>query len=220
VHRATMSRRVAFFVDVGYLRAEGAKRLRIPPAQCRIDAQATVETLKTVAAALWPDASFLRCYWYDGQYPSDHPGHDGQQRFLDAVGEVPGITLRLGTVKLVTPPWLTALEGRLGERGLSLESLGLRTGPIPVQKGVDTLIVLDMVRLAQKGAYDVAVLVAGDRDLLDAVRTVQDEGRLVVVLHPDGAGLAPELRRAADLVRALSDDELGVFLRARDALRG
>ena len=42
------------------------------------------------------------------------------------------------------------------------------------QKGVDTLLVLDMVRLAQHGTYDYAILVAGDRDLEQAIRTAQD----------------------------------------------
>ena len=44
------------------------------------------------------------------------------------------------------------------------------------QKGVDTLITLDMIRLASRSAFDVAVLIAGDRDLAEAIRTVQDYG--------------------------------------------
>lgn len=210
-----MSERVAFFVDVGYLRAEGAKRLGLRPRECRIDAQAAVETLRSTAEAMWPATSFLRSYWYDGQYPPTHPRAEGQRRFLDAISDVPGITLRLGTVKSMAPPWLPALERRLSDYGLSLDELDLRTGPVEVQKGVDTLIVLDMVRLAQKRAYDVALLIAGDRDLLEAVRAVQDEGRLVGLLYPEGAGVAPELRRAADRVRALGAAELTRFLHPR-----
>jgi len=68
------------------------------------------------------------------------------------------------------------------------------------QKGVDTLIVLDLVRLGQQGTYDTAILVAGDRDLAEAVRTAQDAGRRVVLAHPAGAGVAQELRQLTDHV--------------------
>ncbi|MGH8906868.1 MAG: NYN domain-containing protein [Egibacteraceae bacterium] len=45
------------------------------------------------------------------------------------------------------------------------------------QKGVDTLVTLDLVRLAQRNAYDTAILIAGDRDLAEAIRTAQDSGK-------------------------------------------
>lgn len=80
------------------------------------------------------------------------------------------------------------------------------------QKGVDTLIVLDLVRLAQRRVYDCAVLIAGDRDLAEAVRVTQDEGRRVIVAHPAGSGVATELRQLADEVIAISIPDLQTML--------
>ncbi|WP_088283638.1 NYN domain-containing protein [Kineosporia sp. A_224] len=40
------------------------------------------------------------------------------------------------------------------------------------EKGIDVALAIDMVRLAMQGAYDVAVLVSADTDLLPALETV------------------------------------------------
>jgi uncharacterized LabA/DUF88 family protein len=45
------------------------------------------------------------------------------------------------------------------------------------QKGVDTRITLDLVRLAQHDVYETAILIAGDRGLAEPVRAAQDEGK-------------------------------------------
>jgi uncharacterized LabA/DUF88 family protein len=83
------------------------------------------------------------------------------------------------------------------------------------QKGVDTLITLDLVRLAQQGAYSTGVLIAGDRDLAEPVRVAQAMGRRVVVAHPARAGVANELRQLADQVRPISAGEVGRMLEPR-----
>ena len=85
------------------------------------------------------------------------------------------------------------------------------------QKGVDTLIVLDLVRLAQQVVYDTAVLIAGDRDLAAAVATAQDSGRRVIVALPAGASLARELRHLADEVTELRDADLRTMITPRDS---
>jgi len=90
-----------------------------------------------------------------------------------------------------------------------------RFSPERHQKGVDTLIALDLVRLAQTKAYDTAVLIAGDRDLAEAVRTAQDAGRHVIIAHPVGAGIATELRQLADVLIPIRADELQRMLTDR-----
>ncbi len=42
------------------------------------------------------------------------------------------------------------------------------------EKGIDVAIAVDLVRLAMTGAYDAAVLVSADTDLLPAVETIYD----------------------------------------------
>ncbi len=61
-----------------------------------------------------------------------------------------------------------------------------------VEKGVDTLIATDMIRLAWEEAYDVAVLASLDGDLVPAVEFLNLKGRKVVQagFPPGGADLA------------------------------
>lgn len=47
------------------------------------------------------------------------------------------------------------------------------------QKGVDTLIALDMLSKAYENHYDSAILVAGDDDFLDVVHAVKNAGKKV-----------------------------------------
>ena len=60
-----------------------------------------------------------------------------------------------------------------------------------------------------------ALLIAGDRDLAEAVRTAQDFGVRVVIAVPPGQGLADELRRLADEVVAIEEPVLRGMLNIR-----
>jgi len=62
------------------------------------------------------------------------------------------------------------------------------------EKGVDTLLATDMIRLAWEEAYDVAVLATSDRDLIPAVEFLYAKGRKVI--H---AGFPP---KGSDLSKA------------------
>lgn len=83
------------------------------------------------------------------------------------------------------------------------------------QKGVDTLITLDLVRLAQQGAYSTGILISGDRDLAKAVRVAQAMGRRIVVAYPAGDGIATELSHLADQVEPIPQQEVNQMLQAR-----
>lgn len=78
------------------------------------------------------------------------------------------------------------------------------------EKGVDTRIVADMIRLAWADAYDVAVLVSSDRDFVPVAEFLQTRGIKVVhgAFPPQGShlsqkcwasfsivGLMPQIRR-------------------------
>jgi len=47
------------------------------------------------------------------------------------------------------------------------------------QKGVDVQLAIDMVTKAYQGQYDIAILVSGDDDLIDAVKAVKEAGKIV-----------------------------------------
>lgn len=61
-----------------------------------------------------------------------------------------------------------------------------------IEKGVDTAIATDMIRLAWENAYDIAVLVSSDADLVPAVQFLVDKGRKIIQagFPPSGADLA------------------------------
>ncbi len=83
------------------------------------------------------------------------------------------------------------------------------------QKGVDTLIALDMVRLAGRSVCSTAVLIAGDRDLAEVVRAVQDFGVRVLVAIPNRASLSRELAQLADDIEEIDLKRLGEMLSVR-----
>ena len=104
-----------------------------------------------------------------------------------AVGELPKVKLRLG---------------RMTASG---------------QKGVDGLIILDLITLARNRAVDVAILFTGDEDLREAALHAQGFGlTLVVAGFPPtaGQGQSKLLLREADHVVLLSADELRDHLSA------
>jgi len=61
-----------------------------------------------------------------------------------------------------------------------------------VEKGVDTAIVTDMIRLAWEDAYDIAVLASSDADLIPAVKFLDQKARKVIQagFPPSGVHLA------------------------------
>jgi uncharacterized LabA/DUF88 family protein len=63
-----------------------------------------------------------------------------------------------------------------------------------VEKGVDTAIVTDLLTLAWQQAYDVAVLVTSDADLVPAVERIQ--GRGLKVINAGWRGKGNELKQA------------------------
>ena len=71
---------------------------------------------------------------------------------------------------------------------------------------------LDMVRLASRGAFETAIVVTGDRDLAEVVRTVQDYGIRVQIATPNKKSVARELLQIADGVREIEIAELKKML--------
>ena len=76
------------------------------------------------------------------------------------------------------------------------------------QKGVDTLIAFDLVALATRNAYDVAVIVAGDQDFVCPVLEVRMMGRYVENAFTED-DWSPALKNVADKVVPLNEVFLG-----------
>jgi uncharacterized LabA/DUF88 family protein len=111
--------------------------------------------LPKLAALLVGDRDLVRTYYYVAPVPQamDPEGAKAQQRFLQRLHEAPYLDVRLG---------------RLTRRGRRWE-----------EKGVDALLCTDMVYMAAKGLYEVAILVSGDGDLAATAQAVKDLGKHV-----------------------------------------
>jgi uncharacterized LabA/DUF88 family protein len=72
-----------------------------------------------------------------------------------------------------------------------------------VEKGVDTLIATDMIRLAWEGAFDLAVLATSDADLVPAVQFLNLKGHRVIQagFPPAGTDLATACWASFDVFR-------------------
>ena len=209
---------IAGFIDVGYLKAEGARVLGANANSVRLEASRVVQWFRGEISNDESLRRFLRAYWYDGAFDPSHRNYESQRRYFDAIAFTPGIQIRLG--HLVERPsrirvaMLNALRNTASGIGVNADELIAEFNknwtfyPERHQKGVDTLITLDMVRLASRSAFDRAILISGDRDLAEAIRTVQDYGVTVTVATPNRVSVANEILQIADEVRVISSGDL------------
>ena len=215
----------AGFVDAGYLRAQGAAATGRKPWEVRPDASVVVDWLKSCVCGLPVDHTLLRTYWYDGAFEPSHSDYPGQRKFFDAIAFTPGIQLRLGHI--AEKPVRLDMQLRQGvektaER-LEMEPATLLaefrkqlTGRVRhQQKGVDTLMVLDLVRLAGREALSTMILISGDRDLAEAVRVAQDFGTRVILATPHRPSAASALAQLVDDIIDIPDQAIHSMLPTR-----
>ena len=198
----------AGFVDAGYLIAEGARSINRKRTAVRPDAGFVARWFRELAIYDLPGEKFLRAYWYDAAFAPAHPHFERQRPYFDAIAYTPGIQLRLGLLverrSKLERPIRTALQTTAKGLDIAADHLIAEFDknwtfyPDRHQKGVDTLMTLDMVRLASRSAFETAVVVSGDRDLAEVVRTVQDYGVRVLVATPNRSTVATEVVQLAD----------------------
>ena len=101
----------------------------------------------------------FRAYYYNVlQDQAQRPdAYREQQEFLNNLRETPYLEARLGSTKLA--------QG------------------IPVEKGIDVMLVTDLLQFAWNDLYDVAVLVSGDSDFAYALQAVKNMGKYVEVAY-------------------------------------
>jgi len=133
--------------------------------------------------------SLVRTYYYGCALPPDHDteARKAQQRFFTALQRVPYTELRLG---------------KLVKRDITCPACNDHRNTYQ-EKGVDMRVGVDMLAAASKSLYDVAVLVSGDGDLVEAVKAVKDLGKHVE-LATFAKGRSDELAAAADVIVPLT----------------
>jgi len=109
--------------------------------------------LEKFCSFLLGDRRLTRIYYYNApKIAQDNPvGYKKQQIFFDIIKKIPFLELKLGRLVI--------------------------RNKVPIEKGVDVLITVDMIRYARNNAYDTAVLVSGDGDFAPALEFLKDFGK-------------------------------------------
>lgn len=143
-----------------------------------------------------PTRSLVRTYYYTVVLPpdADPAAIKGQQGFLNALKKM---------------PYLEPRFGKLVKREDECQSCHAKHERWQ-EKGVDMRIGVDMLSLASKNNYDVAVLVSGDGDLREAVQAVKELGKHVEVATFK-IGRSDELVQVADVCTELTAAEMSAL---------
>ncbi|MFL6260342.1 MAG: NYN domain-containing protein [Thermoanaerobaculia bacterium] len=164
------------FVDGAYLR-KLAEKFLVPFVDPRTLVSNVVNSPEVQAWGVLPhtrgDVCLTRVVYYDARPEEDGEVEKEFRDYWDAVELLPDTELGFGSL-----------------RG------GTKRKP-PRQKGVDTLLAVDMLVGAFTGIYSVGILVAGDADFVPVVNEVRRRGVMVVVAANEQE-VARDLRRAAD----------------------
>jgi hypothetical protein len=106
----------------------------------------------------------------------------------------------------------------------SLRRVNLRLGLLTNlgQKGVDSLIVRDLMVLSRERAVAAVYLLAGDEDLREGVREAKDMGVSVILIgiepRPGDRNQSPDLVREADDLLILTSHDLKQYLQRRSPI--
>lgn len=207
------------FVNAHYLQRAVCSAAGTSPHDKRLDVRAVRDWLLGGWAEVLAPRACRRVYWYDGAYDTGHPNAPAQQRFLHAIGKLDLIQPRLGHLADVTPGWHRDVRATLIGMGVDLDEFEARYPLTPVrrQKGVNIMLALDLVRLAERGALSQALLLAGDSDFAPAVELARDAGVLISLVSSERNRPAARLCELADQTIEMPAQTARRMLRSRDS---
>lgn len=184
--------RVAVFIDAGYLWKQLCKALtpkdkNYSRSNVDLNYSGFHDALTEYVKAAFPGIPLLRCYWYDGAIAGGALSSDHNR------------VAALNDFKL-----------RLGSRVPDTSNGKTR------QKGVDGLIIADLIGLAQNKVLSHALLISGDGDMVPGVGVAQALGVRIHLLavHADGA-TSPQLKMEVDFFDSWQNDKISEFAKAR-----
>lgn len=128
---------------------------------------------------------------------SSTPQARSHKALLDGLEQRPFFAVRRGILKL--HGWRLGTFAMKSLKGTARPIEPQDLVPDLEQKGVDMRLGLDIAWMALKRVADVLVLVAGDSDLIPAMKLARREG-LLVYLDTLGGPVYPELKAHADLM--------------------
>lgn len=175
-----MVREAAILIDGGYL--DNVNRDFFSSA--RIDFLKFSEEISTQYLSGMP---IFRSYYYDAP-PWNGAGADPKwvgrrNSFHSAISKLDGYMLRMGRLKKIA------------------------NNPLKfVQKGVDVLIAIDIVKLSNQPNISHIVLISGDTDLAPAIKVASDNYKKILFIHsPNASCFSAELLQLADNHYPLTD---------------
>lgn len=86
------------------------------------------------------------------------------------------------------------------------------------QKGVDSLILRDLIILSQRRAINTAHIITGDEDIREGIVVAQEYGVRVVLVGIEGDNQASSLKQEADICEGLSANFLADIFELRKGL--
>ena len=134
------------FIDGGYLRSEFKKKFNDE----NINFTKLNNLLVNICNTHYIQMETIRVYYYDAivDYKEDEEKHKKQDIFYENIRNKDTYEVKLGRL----------IKTNNGYR----------------QKGVDVLLAIDMISKAHLNQYDIALLLAGDDDYLDMVKSIKD----------------------------------------------
>lgn len=190
--------RIAVFIDFWNfqlgLNKNVAKQQGIPDVRAKIDWRAVGPLMTTAAAKVIGGdgpASFEGTYVYTSFNPSTDEGRRFRNWATTWLDRQPGINVEIRERKPKALPICPTCHKEISR--CPHDGCGK---PIvaTVEKGIDTLLVTDLIRFAYSNTYDVAVLVTSDADMVPGVKFIQTLNKKVIQagFPPRGIDLATE----------------------------
>jgi nijmegen breakage syndrome protein 1 len=105
---------------------------------------------------------FIRGYYYDSV---EEPLDSKKQGFFDFLR---GLSITVVTKKL---RFKSIICKHCNEKDVN----------VPYQKGVDVALVTEVMSLANEQAYEIAIIISGDNDFVDAINYIKSKGKKVWV---------------------------------------
>jgi uncharacterized LabA/DUF88 family protein len=156
--------------------------------------------VRALAASVFPRSQIGDVHYFTARVEGDPLGRERQNVCLRAL-EAAGVHVHYGRMVRRTRTGLLVSHPELQERGISMA--GVATVDVWEEKGSDVHLGARLVRDAFLDAYEQAMVISNDADLVPAIRIARmDVGKPVHVVSPRRT-IAAELRSVASSARAL-----------------
>lgn len=182
--------RVAFFIDFWNFQLTWNDYHRRCGAQGVVRVPWYPQLIDVLIRRVNPAAEYMGTFLY-ASYDPESLADRRLCTFMNVLAGLPGFTVTLKTRKPIGPVICSHGDCRQPIVTCPHCQQALRR---TVEKGIDTALVTDLIRLGLEGFYDRAVLISADSDYVPAVEYLRTKGRLIT--HVWWRGHAHELRTA------------------------